>query len=144
VSAGGTDDDANTIWLCPNHHSIAHALFCGFRGAYFGPRERAAVIEAIRVYERDPSGWVARAVAGAVSGPTTQAADLESRVLVEEPAPVSRIALTAEPASNPLDHRAFRLSSAQIKFLDFEAKKRGSSQGAFLRDLLAREMARAT
>lgn len=62
TSLGGGEEDSNHVALCPNHHALAHSLFCGFRGAYHGPKGREALVDALRIYERDPAGWVVRAV----------------------------------------------------------------------------------
>jgi 5-methylcytosine-specific restriction endonuclease McrA len=47
VAAGGTHERENLILLCPNHHSLAHAMFPCLRGYYSGPRDRASLLEAL-------------------------------------------------------------------------------------------------
>ena len=45
---GGTDEPGNLIVLCPNHHAEAHAVSPRTRQGYFGPKTRAALLEALR------------------------------------------------------------------------------------------------
>ena len=54
VSQGGTDDDSNLMWLCPNHHRLAHALFdASYRKFNTGPVTREAVIREIARFDRE-------------------------------------------------------------------------------------------
>jgi hypothetical protein len=58
VAAGGQLSDANNIiFLCPNHHTIAHYLYPVRKGKYSGPTTKETLIRAIRTYETNPEEW---------------------------------------------------------------------------------------
>lgn len=65
VSAGGTDNPANLVPLCGNHHALAHILFPVIAGQYFGPHHHQEIVAALRSAEADPAAYLARLAADA-------------------------------------------------------------------------------
>ncbi len=48
VAAGGANTRANVVLLCPNHHSLAHAMFAVSKGRYHGPRSKVELLGALQ------------------------------------------------------------------------------------------------
>ena len=57
VACGGSDDPANIVPLCPNHHALAHRLGSQRRGVWYGADSITALLLELRLVETDPHEW---------------------------------------------------------------------------------------
>jgi hypothetical protein len=58
VAHGGTDDEANLVPLCPNHHTLAHVLF-PLAAHYHGPDNRDDFVSMLRMAESASDAFLA-------------------------------------------------------------------------------------
>lgn len=56
TAAGGENIEENIVFLCPNHHALAHFLTYSHGGEYHGPKTKEGLMEMIKdyEYEKDP------------------------------------------------------------------------------------------
>ena len=58
IAHGGTNDLANLVLLCPNHHAVAHYMFP--MSSQIQAQSRAELFTALRLYQRKPETARAR------------------------------------------------------------------------------------
>ena len=65
VSAGGQDSSANTVFLCPNCHALAHSMCHTIQGRYCGPTGKDGLIQMLQQGDANYQGEMARLLAEA-------------------------------------------------------------------------------